>query len=73
MPRFDYKRCKRCGERDAAIGLLSHERLCQDCGEEIRLANNRELAAHTGPAFDHWRRRVAASVGATLDDRAPAA
>jgi hypothetical protein len=29
-----------------------------------------EQASHSGPIFQHWRRRIAASVGATvLDDQ----
>lgn len=38
------------------------------------LANRRELVAHTGPAFDHWRRRTLAAFGITgLDSGRPEA
>lgn len=30
--------------------------------------NRRQLRAHSGPWFDHWRRKVAAAVGAVLVD-----
>lgn len=41
---------------------------CADCGESTQLANNRQLAAHGGPFFDHWRRRSAAALGLVLVD-----
>lgn len=30
------------------------------------IQNYRELNAHSGPFFEHWRRRVVASVGGVL-------
>ena len=32
------------------------------------LQNARELAAHSGPLFDHWRRRCLAAFGVTVVD-----
>jgi hypothetical protein len=32
------------------------------------MEHNAQLALHSGPWFDHWRRRMAASVGAVLMD-----
>jgi hypothetical protein len=50
-------------------GALSSTKLCVDCGLGRWTANHSQLKAHSGPWFDHWRRRVAASVGALpLDD-----
>jgi hypothetical protein len=43
---------------------------CRDCGLGHVVDNALELNAHKGPYFDHWRRRVAASVGALLVDDA---
>lgn len=32
------------------------------------IENHRQLKAHTGPWFAHWRRRCAAAIGAVLVD-----
>jgi hypothetical protein len=32
------------------------------------IENYRELRAHSGPWFQHWRRRTAAAIGAVLVD-----
>ena len=69
MPRLDYKNCKNCGRHVSECGVLSNTRLCADCGLERLNASVHEQIAHNGPIFDHWRRRIAASVGAIpLDD-----
>jgi hypothetical protein len=41
---------------------------CRFCGVERCAENAISLNAHSGPYFEHWRRRVAASVGAMLVD-----
>lgn len=41
---------------------------CRECGIGHCVDNAVELNAHRGPYFEHWRRRVAASVGALLVD-----
>jgi hypothetical protein len=41
---------------------------CRDCGIGRCIENALALNAHKGPYFEHWRRRVAASVGAMLVD-----
>jgi hypothetical protein len=70
MPRADYKTCKRCERHTNECGVLSHTRLCADCGREVLTSSIIEQASHSGPIFQHWRRRIAASVGATvLDDQ----
>jgi hypothetical protein len=43
---------------------------CRFCGVEHCVENALSLNAHKGPYFEHWRRRVAASVGALLVDEA---
>lgn len=49
----------------SAIGL------CQECGNERLIENVEGLRTHSGPAFQRWRRGMAASVGAALlDERA---
>jgi hypothetical protein len=68
MPRGDYKWCKRCGKHTSEVGPLSNTRLCAACGPAKAREHLIELAGHSGPAFLHWRRRIAASVGAVLVD-----
>ena len=61
--------CKVCDRHVDECGPLSLAYLCARCGSERWLENHSQLKAHSGPWFDHWRRRVAASVGALpLDD-----
>jgi len=71
VARSDYKTCKRCRRHVAECGTLSHERLCETCGDERRYANWRALIEHRGPEFQHWRRRCVAALGAVLADDAP--
>jgi len=68
MPRLDYKWCKRCHGHVTAVGVLSHERLCEVCSMELLSENVLSLAAHSGEPFKRWRRGMAASVGAVLTD-----
>lgn len=69
MPRLDLKTCKQCGGHARDVGVLSHTRLCMECSTENRRAAALDLANHSGPYFQAWRRGVAASVGAVfLDD-----
>ena len=68
MPRPDYKTCKECGGHTSAVGPLSHTRLCRSCSIAREEQNFDGLKTHTGAAFLHWRRRIAASVGAGLLD-----
>jgi hypothetical protein len=63
------KSCKGgCDRTVAEVGELSWNGYCFECGQAKREANIRQLAAHRGPWFDHWRRRTAASVGGVLLD-----
>ena len=47
---------------------MSHERLCEDCGDKRRRDNWHQLMDHKGPWFLHWRRRIVASAGGMLVD-----
>jgi hypothetical protein len=58
--------CRGCGRHVDEVGELSARYRCAGCGEGNAIANRRHLMAHGGPFFDHWRRAVAASVGAIL-------
>jgi hypothetical protein len=70
MPYRDYEisHCRGCdrprreGERFSARGK------CVECGEGAMIENARQLAASSGPFFEHWRRRCAAAFGVTLVD-----
>ena len=48
---------------------MSHTCLCSDCGARIEIENAVQLHYHNGPRFDHWRQRIAASVGAIIPER----
>jgi predicted nucleic acid-binding Zn-ribbon protein len=65
--------CTRCGHAPPSGVTLSARKRCPNCGETAQIDNLRQLVAHKGPYFDHWRERLAASVGATLDGRGPRA
>jgi hypothetical protein len=64
-PRIEH--CKKCGHPSREVGELSLAKKCPSCGETAQIQNRRELIAHNGQYFEHWRQRIAASVGATLD------
>lgn len=69
MPRTDYKTCRLCGRHTDEVGPLSHTRLCQQCWETRLIASVVEQKQHSGPIFQHWRLRIAASVGAVFPER----
>lgn len=58
--------CKRCHRPVEECGPLSARYRCAACGEEAMTGNHRQLVAHSGPWFLHWRRRTAEAVGAVL-------
>jgi predicted amidophosphoribosyltransferase len=68
MPKATYARCKNCDRHVSECGALSHNRYCVECGAELNEQAARDLAAHSGPKFQAWRRGVAASVGAQLPE-----
>lgn len=63
MARWHPKSCKVCGIRASADEPISATGLCIEHAVDRMEANNRQIAAHNGPFFDHWRRRVLASFG----------
>lgn len=71
MPKgFPLTACKGCAKEIASRRELSATGLCPECSERRFREEVTQLIEHRGPHFDHWRRRVAASVGVTLlDDR----
>jgi hypothetical protein len=69
MPRSDYRICRECGRHSDECGPLSHTRLCGDCGMTRLAASVVEQVEHEGPIFQHWRARIAASVGAVIAER----
>lgn len=60
--------CKRCGKHYSEVGLISWGGNCKPCGNDAALANVRDLRAHSGDGFAHYRRRMLAAFGVTLDD-----
>lgn len=68
MPRADYKTCRQCGGHTDKVGPLSHTRLCRGCAVARAGAMYEGLTTRSGPAFQYWRRRIAASVGGVLVD-----
>lgn len=64
-PRITH--CRSCG-RPVEPRELSWTKQCPECGESNLAENVHGLASHSGPAFDRWRRAMAASVGGVLLD-----
>lgn len=46
--------------------MISARGLCHECGMAALAANMYQLNAHSGPYFDHWRRRTLAAFGIFL-------
>lgn len=55
--------CRVCGRHRNECGKLSARYKCAECGDERMVTNWNELREHSGPAFDHWRRRTLAAFG----------
>jgi hypothetical protein len=47
---------------------MSWNGYCGVCGPQLFREHANQLHAHDGPAFEQWRRAMAASVGAVLVD-----
>jgi hypothetical protein len=67
-PQWHGKRCKHCGGIPEEVGPISGSGKCEACARERNVDNLTQLIEHKGPQFEHWRRRLAASVGAQLPD-----
>lgn len=68
MPRDDYKTCRNCSGHTDDVGPLSHSRLCRRCSRQLVEQNYDQVQARSGPFFQRWRERTAASLGAELLD-----
>jgi hypothetical protein len=66
--RYHPSACRVCGVTAAEVGNISALGYCREHGIERALENQEQLRAHAGPLFDHWRARMAASVGAVLPE-----
>jgi len=72
MPDHRRRKCVVCGEPDKKVGALSWTGKCGTCARARLEANADQMHARSGPNFEHWRRRMAASVGGVLlDDARP--
>ena len=60
--------CKLCERHESEVGEMSATGRCADCGKRAVEENIYGIHYHAGPAFDRWRRGMAASVGAVLVD-----
>lgn len=65
--------CARCNRERREGELFSRRGRCVDCGDNRCVDNYRQLRAHSGPHFDHWRRRCLAALGVfePLEPREP--
>jgi hypothetical protein len=63
--------CKACGRHVSECGQLSARAKCYDCGGSRMVENARQLSEHSGPWFDHWRRRSLAALGIITVDAPP--
>lgn len=68
MPDERRVRCVNCRKHRDVVGPISWAGLCNGCGKLRATENLEDLVTHSGPWFTHWRRSIAASVGATLLD-----
>jgi hypothetical protein len=57
-----------CGKHTSEVGPISWRGKCRPCGLQRERDAIIQLAHHNGPMFDHWRARMAASVGGVLLD-----
>jgi predicted amidophosphoribosyltransferase len=70
MPDKTRVRCQVCKRHRNEVGPISWRGYCERCGLELAREAAANLHQHNGPKFEHWRRRLAASVGAVLVDDA---
>jgi hypothetical protein len=68
MPRYEYATCKVCDRHRREVGPMSWTRLCGDCARERLEENIDGIHFHRGPAFQRWRRGMAACVGLVLPE-----
>lgn len=68
MPDGRRVTCQSCRRHRAECGEISWRGKCAECGPRIAVEAATQLHYHSGPVFDRWRVRIAASVGAILAD-----
>lgn len=75
MPYRDWyiAQCRICNRTRADGERFSARGKCPGCGDGRMIENYRQLAAHSGPHFEHWRRRCRAAFGVSepLEPREP--
>lgn len=71
MPDFRRTTCQSCKRPSDKVGPISWSGLCNGCGKQRAYDNLDGLVTHTGPAHDHWKSRLLASLGVGLLDRDP--
>lgn len=64
--------CRVCQMTFDDPSVLSKRGKCPACAEWLINENLRQLEAHDGPFFRHWRGKLAASVGGRLLDESAA-
>lgn len=57
------KWCKVCQQHTSVVGHISARGKCTECGNARLEANNAAMRRHTGPFYEHWRRRTLAAFG----------
>ena len=60
--------CIYCERHVSECGKLSLRGICLDCGSRREVDNYRDLRQHSGPFFDHWRKRSLAAFGVVMPD-----
>jgi len=71
MPDDRRTTCRVCFRPASEVGAISWNGKCGECGERLNREALADLHYHRGPVFDHWRQRLAASVGGVLLDDLP--
>lgn len=68
MPDLRRRNCINCGDHESVCGPISWRGKCQPCALRLEEQAIVDMATHSGPTFQLWRVRLAASVGAVLTD-----
>jgi hypothetical protein len=68
MPDHRRTTCRECGGHKSKAGDISWRGLCVPCSMARNEANYDQVKARSGPHFQRWRERTAASVGGVILD-----
>ena len=63
------KTCRLCGKHASEVGPITWGGYCIEHGLAVKESNARQLHAHNGPAFKHWRERTIAALGAVPSEK----